>query len=170
MIPIIFDFESFIEAVEVCRSNQLSLRTSCKECGSSIVSSCSTFGVSPCFHTARPHSSRASLSWWLSAAISAQHGTPLMGNLCLRTPSRPGLDFLKGVLQSDLPITQSFFLSPLLSQVSDLHHGLKTLPIMPAASSLNSSQVFLPRNLLHDSFHLGTCFLEDSSQHKFLIW
>ena len=30
------------------------IRTSCKECGSSIVSSCSTFGVSPCFHTARP--------------------------------------------------------------------------------------------------------------------
>lgn len=65
--------------------------------------------------------------------------------------------------------SRSSFLYPLLLQVSHVQHGLKSL-ICPVTSALSLPQVFPAPKLLHFSFCLGVCFLQDPNWHLFLFF
>lgn len=83
----------------------------------------------------------------------------------LKTPICHGRDFFKTRLKFGVFPTQASFLPSLLSQVSTLHHGLKTHLIYSCSLPFHILKVFSPVSFLHIEFCLGIYFLDEGT-HK----
>lgn len=126
-----YHLQEFYRGCGVCCSNWLSWEPAVRgRVGA--VSSFSTRGSAPAFIL--PSLTLPGLLWLDSRGIRDRLFCPTRDSsnaLSLRRDSQPAwlrLFFFKAALQSDPPITQCSFLCPFLSQGSDLHHGLETLP------------------------------------------